>query len=238
MGRSLIQQRRGKGTSTFRALSFRYKGKPAHRSPGDEVAVGTIKDILHCPGHSSPLMEIRYEDKQNHLMLAPTGVKVGDTVECGEGAKLNIGNTMPIKNMPEGTIIHNIESQPGDGGKFVRSSGAGARIVARFKDRVVVELPSKKQKDFNPGCRATIGIVAGGGRKEKPFYKAGRKFHERKARRKYWPKVTGQAMNAVNHPFGGSRSSRKGRPTIAPKHAPPGRKVGMLRPRRTGRTKK
>ena len=99
-------------------------------------------------------------------------------------------------------------------------------------------LPSKKQKEFHPGCRASIGVVAGAGRKEKPFYKAGRKYHAMKAKNKYYPKTSAQSMNAVDHPFGNKRSSRKSKAKPAPRDAPPGRKVGMIRPRRTGRKKR
>ena len=96
-------------------------------------------------------------------------------------------------------------------------------------------MPSKKQKQFNPRCRATIGVVAGSGRVEKPFLKAGTKFFKMKAKNKLWPKTSGGAMNAVDHPFGNKRTSRKSKARPAPRDAPPGRKVGMIRPRRTGR---
>ena len=102
------------------------------------------------------------------------------------------------------------------------------------ENEVVIVLPSKKQKIFHPECRATIGTIAGSGRKEKPFLKAGTKYHYMKARNKLYPKTSGIAMNAVDHPHGTSRSSKKGHPTIARKNAPPGAKVGKIRPRRTG----
>ena len=241
MGKNLIQQRRGKGSGTFKAPSHRYKGKVSHVKLKSDVDVvsGVVKDILHCPGHSSPVAEVAFEGKkEKRLMIAPEGIKVGDVIFAGEGAEIMVGNIVPLKNIPMGTLIYNIESQPGDGGKFVRSSGASAKVVSKVKGKVSVELPSKKQKVFDPDCRACIGVVAGSGRKEKPFYKAGRKYHAKKAKGKFYPITTAQAMNAVDHPFGGSRSSRKGRPTIAPRFAPPGRKVGMIRPRRTGRKKR
>ena len=100
------------------------------------------------------------------------------------------------------------------------------------------DLPSSKTKDFNPDCRACIGIIAGSGRKEKPFLKAGTKHHAMKARNKLYPSVSGTSQNAVDHPFGGSSSSVKGRPTQAPRNAPPGRKVGKIAPTRTGRKKR
>ena len=145
---------------------------------------------------------------------------------------------MHLKDIPEGTLIFNIESKPGDGGKFVRASGTNAKVLAQSGKETVVLLPSKKKKTFLNQCRATIGIVAGAGRPEKPFLRAGTKKLKMKQKNKIWPVVSGAAMNAIDHPFGGKRSSRKGRPTIAPKYAPPGRKVGMLKPRRTGRRKK
>lgn len=239
MGKSLIQQRRGKGSSVFRAPSHRYRGKAIHVTLRADVPVvsGKVLDLVHCPGHSSPIAEVEF-DKEKVLMIAPEGIRVGDTISAGQEAKLRVGNILHLKNIPIGTDVYNIESQPGDGGKFVRSSGASARILSKMKGKVYIELPSKKQKEFHPNCRASIGVVAGAGRKEKPFYKAGRKYHAMKAKNKFYPSVTAQSMNAVDHPFGGSRSSRKGRPTIAPRFAPPGRKVGMLSPRRTGRKKR
>jgi len=144
---------------------------------------------------------------------------------------------LPLNLIPEGVIIYNIESVPGDGGRFVRASGVGARIISKTSKKIVVELPSKKKKEFHPNCRATIGNVAGSGRVEKPFFKAGRKFYAMRAKNKLWPIVSGGAMNAVDHPFGNKRSSRKAKAKPVPKNAPPGRKVGMLRPRHTGRNK-
>ena len=102
---------------------------------------------------------------------------------------------------------------------------------------IVVELPSKKKKVLNPQCRASIGVVAGGGRKEKPFIKAGNKFKAMKARSKLYPKVCGQSMNAVDHPHGGTRSSKKNYPYTVSRHTPPGAKVGKIASRRTGKKK-
>ena len=145
---------------------------------------------------------------------------------------------MPLKDIPEGTLIFNIESQPGDGGKFVRSSGSFAKIVSKLDKYAIVQFPSKKQKRFNPNCRACIGTIAGGGRLEKPLLKAGVKYYKMRAKNKLWPKVSGGAQNAVDHPFGTSRSSRKSKARPAPRGAPPGRKVGMLASKRTGKKKR
>ncbi len=238
MGRNLISQRRGKGSATFRAPSFRWAGKVEHRhlsQPG--TLTGEVRDLVRSQGHSTPLAEVRYADGEDDLLLAPEGLRVGDKVAIGADAPVQPGNTLPLRNLPEGTLIFNIENSPGDGGKFVRSSGTFARVVAKLNDAVIVILPSKKEKVFNPNCLATVGVCAGGGRKEKPFLKAGKKYHAMRKKNLYWPRVKGVAKNAQDHPFGGSRSLRKGRPTVAPRNAPPGRKVGMIRARRTGRRK-
>lgn len=238
MGKNLIQQARGKGGPTYRAPSFRYEGRASHRAYDEDIVKGQIIDIIHCQGHSAPLAQIRYDDGETCLLLAAEGIKVGDVVESGKGAQAEIGNTTTLGNLPEGTIVYNLESQPGDGGKFVRASGTFARVVAKVKDKVIVQLPSKKEREFNPDCRACIGVIAGGGRTEKPFMKAGNKYYKMAAKNKLWPSVSGTSMNAVDHPFGGKHSTKKGRPTTAPKYAPPGRKVGMIRPRKSGRAKK
>jgi len=140
-------------------------------------------------------------------------------------------------DIPEGALVNNIEGMPGDGGKFIRSSGVFGTIVGKTKGKVVVKLPSKKEKSFNENCRATVGVVAGGGRLEKPFMKAGTKYFAMKTKGKLWPITSGVAMNAVDHPFGCGRGRHMGKPSIAPKFAPPGRKVGQVKARRTGRRK-
>ena len=103
---------------------------------------------------------------------------------------------------------------------------------------ITVELPSKKQKTFLPDCRATIGVIAGSGKQEKPFVKAGTRYHAMKAKGKLYPRTSGVAMNAVDHPFGSGRGRHMGKSQIPPRFASPGRKVGMIRARRTGRRKK
>ncbi len=237
MGKNITSQKRGRGSSTYRAPSHRYIGSAHFDKLSDKPKQGIVEDLVHSIGHSSPLMQIKYEDSSRTLLMAPEGIMKGEKVYSGNNAEISLGSVTALKNIPEGTLVFNIEQNPGDGGKFVRSSGTFARILAKSEKNITLMLPSKKQKMFNPNCRACIGVVSGGGRTEKPFVKAGKKYHAMQARNKYWPKVAGVAMNAVDHPFGGSRSQRKGRPTIAPRDAPPGRKVGMIRPRHTGRNK-
>lgn len=239
MGKSLIQQRRGKGSPRFRAPSFRYKGAVnyARYEEGKSISAH-IGDILHSSGHSAPLMELKYSNGETGLLQAPEGIKVGDEIEMGKDAEIRAGNVLPLRSIPEGTSIYNIESNPGDGGKFVKASGAFAKIITKIEDGIVVELPSSKRRTFLPECKAVIGVVAGSGRTEKPFLKAGTRFYAMTAKNKMWPQVSGTSMNSVNHPFGGSSSHAKGRPTQSSRNSPPGRKVGKIAPKRTGRHKR
>jgi large subunit ribosomal protein L2 len=231
MGKRIIAQRRGRGTMTYRTHGFNYEG--CAKLPSRAVS-GIVKDIITCRAHSAPLIKIRYDNNKDGLLIAPENIKVGDTISIGNG-EIATGNTLPLCDMNEGMLIYNIEARPGDGGKFVRASGTFAKILNKLENnRVIVALPSKRKKTFHGNCRASIGVVAGGGRTEKPIMKAGTKFYKMKAKNKLWPKVSGHSMNAVDHPFGNKRSSRKSKARPCPRSAPPGRKVGYIAARRTG----
>jgi len=232
MGKLLIQQRRGKGSPTYRSPSFRFKGKIKLNKLGKETINGKIIDIIHCQGHTSPLIQIRYDNGEEILTSAPEGVRVGETVVAGSNIPIKSGNILPLKDIPEGTTIYNIENIPGDGGKLVRTSGSSAKIVSKLSNKIIVKLPSNRQKEFKPECRACIGVIAGSGRTDKPILKAGKKYFMKKAKNKLWPKVSGVSMNAVDHPFGGSSSHTKGRPLQSGKNDPPGRKVGNIAPKK------
>jgi large subunit ribosomal protein L2 len=231
MGKRILQQRRGRGTAKYRSPGHRFKGPIEH-----PLENGKVVDVINCPGHSAPLISVVQQNKEKIISPAPQGIKIGDQISVG-GKEIRMGHVLRLKDIPEGTAVYNIESRPGDGGKFVRASGAFAKVMTKAVKTIIVKLPSRKEKSFHPECRAAIGIVAGSGRLEKPFLKAGIKYHKMRARNKPYPSVSGTSMNAVDHPFGGTQSSHKGKPTIAPKHAPPGRKVGKIRPRRTGKQK-
>ncbi|MCG1003962.1 MULTISPECIES: 50S ribosomal protein L2 [Halobacterium] len=236
MGRRIQGQRRGRGTSTFRAPSHRYKAELSHRKTEDtDVLSGEVVDIEHDPARSAPVANVEFEDGDQRLVLASEGVAVGDTLEVGISASIEEGNTLPLGEIPEGVPICNVESQPGDGGKFARASGVNADLVTHERDAAVVQLPSGEVKRLSPDCRATIGVVAGGGRTDKPFVKAGNKHHKMKTRGGKWPIVRGVAMNAVDHPFGGGGRQHPGRPKSVSRNAPPGRKVGDIASKRTGR---
>ncbi len=235
MGQRIRGQRRGRGGSTFQAPSHRYKTDARHgTTEDDETLVGEVVEIEHDPARSAPVALVSFADEQRYV-LVPEGIGVGDELQVGVSAEIAQGNTLPLAEIPEGVPVCNVEARPGDGGKFARASGVNATLITHDRNAAVVQLPSGEVKRLDPRCRATIGVVAGGGRTEKPFVKAGKKFHKVKSRGTVWPRVRGVAMNAVDHPFGGGGRQHPGRPKSVSKNAPPGRKVGDFSSRRTGR---
>jgi len=196
---------------------------------------GRVVELVHDPGRGSPVAEVVLKGGGSFLMVAPEGLKVGQTIEVGSQAAPKLGNILPLKCIPEGTQVCNVEVKPGDGGKLARSSGVYATVVSHAPDKTVIQLPSGELKQVNPLCRATIGVVAGGGRVEKPFLKAGKKYHLSRVKAWKYPTVRGKAMSPYAHPHGGG--SHPTGSTPAAKTAPPGAKVGHIAPRRTGRRK-
>jgi len=238
MGSRLIQQRRGKGSPTYKSPQFRFLGGVCYPSGQDKVVKGEVIDIMNCRGHSAPLAYIEFDDGQACLIPAPEKLAVGDVVEAGETKSVAIGSIVLLKNIPAGTAIAGIELTPGSGPKVVRTGGSAARVVEQAKTDVVIQLPSRKKLRLNPRCRAIIGKIAGGGRTEKPFVKAGKKMHAMRARNKLYPRTKGVSMNAFDHPFGGTHPRTKGMSKSTSRHAPPGRKVGHIASSRTGRKKR
>ncbi len=230
MGKTIIQQARGHGSKTYQVRPRAYIFRIGY--PGLNVS-GKLKVIklLNSSGHTAPLAKIIINN-QSYYVPACTGLCEGQEIEMG-GNNLSFGNITPLRNLPVETKIFNIEIRPGDGGKIGRTSGNYGVVVRNDKTGVLVLLSSKKEKIFNPDCRATIGIVAGQGRKLKPVVKAGKKWHMMKARNKLWPRTSAVKFNAVDHPFGSGRGKRI-KSKIAKRDAPAGAKVGHLRPRRTG----
>ncbi|MDI6858886.1 MAG: 50S ribosomal protein L2 [Methanocellales archaeon] len=236
MGKRLGSQVRGKGTPTYRAPSHKYKADLKHvKTDEDETVRGIVVGIEHDPARSAPIAKVRFDNGEERLLLVPEGVAVGDEIACGISAEIKPGNTLPLAEIPEGIPICNIESQPGDGGSFARASGVYGILVAHDVHRTVVQLPSGEMKWLNPRCKATVGVVAGGGRTDKPFIKAGKKYHKMKVRAGKYPRVRGVAINVVDHPFGGGGSQHPGRPKTVSRGAPPGAKVGSIAARRTGK---
>jgi len=245
MGKRILAQRRGRGSSTFRAPSHRYKGNLEHvRVNKNELVSGRVLEILHDPARSAPIARIEIERAsgtekklEEQFIIIPEGVGEGDEVAYGDPAAIKIGNTVPLRHIPEGFMICNIEARPNDGGRFVRSSGGSATVLAHEQEteQTLIVLPSGQKKWLSSDCFATIGVVAGGGRTEKPFVKAGKKYHKMKAHSGKYPKVRGVAMNPVDHPHGGGSHQHVGKSKTPGRGAPPGRKVGSIAAKRTGR---
>lgn len=233
MGKPLNQQRRGKGSPSFRRPSHRFVSS-AKMPIYKENIRGEVLGFVDDPSKQTLLMEILCEDRTKHYMLAPEGIKIGDMVYFGSGAEVKTGNILPISDLPEGTPIFNVELNPYDGGRLVRSSGTCAYIVGHGDGLTSIKMPSKAIKTLKDTCRAIIGIASGSGRQELPFLKAGKKWHAMKAKNMYWPHNRGVHMNAVDHPFGG-KEHHKGKSSCTSRNASPGRKVGHIAARRTGR---
>jgi large subunit ribosomal protein L2 len=241
MGKRIIAQRRGRGTSTYKNHNKGSSKTSYNVFEKDAIIRGEIVDIIHSKSHSAPLMKVKYENGREAFLPAYVGAYIGKEFVVDQQTTSHenpeVGNAYMIGALPEGTSVYNIELTPGDSSKLVKSGGSFAKIVSHNKGMTRVLLPSKKEKLLHSHCRAIVGEIGGGGRLEKPFLKAGLKAMYMAKTNKLYPKVSGVAMSAFDHPHGSTRSLRKGRPTIAPANAPPGRKVGMIRPRHTGRNK-
>lgn len=235
MGKRLIQQRRGRFNGRYTAPSHRYRGKVSYYQD-NKSRQGVIEDFIHDPGRTAPLAIARMENNRTIKVIASEGSKVGDIIKFSNDIEdMKIGNIIPVGQIEEGYPVYNIELKPGDGGKLVRSGGGSATIVSHGSDKTVIRLPSGQFKTIPSACRATIGAVAGGGRKDKPFLKAGKKHIARRVTGKQHPVVRGVAMNSVSHPHGGGGHQHVGKPYTVKRGASPGRKVGSIAAKRTGR---
>lgn len=239
MPKRTIPQRRGKG-SVFRAMpngvaDVAYINIDERQQ--NDILIGEIVDIVNDSSRTGILAEVMFENGAKEYVIAAEGIRVGQRVQYGKNAELAVGNVMPLSSAAEGCPVFNIETSPGDGGKLVRGSGGYALVLTKDAKNVYIKLPSNKTLSVSPECRATVGMVAAGGRPEKPVIKAGRKFFAMKAKRRHWPIVRGVAMNPSSHPFGGGQH-HPGKSKSTSRHAPPGRKVGAIASKRTGRKKK
>jgi len=235
MGKRLIQQRRGRTKGKFEAPSHRSRGEIKYAQDTGKHE-GVVEDIIHDPGRTAPLASIRLDNDKKILTLAPEGIEIGDKIKfTDDKSEVAVGNVLPIGKIPEGVPVYNIELSPGDGGKLVRAGGSNATVVSHDLKRTVVQLPSGQFKTLASSCRATIGILAGGGRKDKPFLKAGKKHIAYRLRGKQYPVVRGVAMNPVAHPHGGGSHQHVGKPSTIKRGASPGKKVGSVAAKKTGR---
>jgi large subunit ribosomal protein L8e len=245
MGRVIRGQRKGKG-SVFRSHTTHRKGAAKLRSldysERHGYVKGVVKELVHDPGRGAPLARVAFRHTykykiEKELMIAAEGMYTGQFIYCGKKAKLAVGNVLPLSEMPEGTIACNIEQKVGSRGNIARCSGNYVIVVSQKPDenKTRIKLPSGSKRSVSGSCRGMVGIVAGGGRMDKPLLKAGRAYYKYKAKRNEWPKVRGVAMNPVDHPHGGGNHQHIGHPSTVRRDAPPGQKVGLIAARRTGR---
>jgi large subunit ribosomal protein L2 len=237
MGHRISTQARGKGGPTYRAPSHQYKAELKHFGSALETVRATVIDIEHDPARHTPIAVVKIEGKiaeKKEYALITEGVGIGQELVWGPEATVENGNSLPLSAIPTGVAVCNIEARPGDGGKFVRSSGVQAVIIGKSEGKVGVRMPSGKPKWFNEACLATVGLVAGGGRCDKPILKAGKQYHKMKSSATRWPRTRGVAMNVIDHPFGGGGHQHPGHPKTVARGASPGQKVGSVAARRTG----
>jgi large subunit ribosomal protein L8e len=212
MGKVVRSQRFGKG-GIFKAHTCGRKGpvsmKTLDFAEKHGYCKGVVKDIVHDSGRGAPVAQIQFKQvyrfgRTNTLLAAPEGMYSGQFIFAGRKATLAIGNILPVGSIPEGTVICNIEAKVGDCGKMCRASGQYSIIVSQDLEKGVcrIRLPSGSKKTISGKCRAMIGLIAGGGRTDKPMLKAGRAFHKYRVKRNEWPKVRGVCMNPVDHPNG------------------------------------
>lgn len=241
MGKRIRVQRRGRGGPTYRASTHKRVAPVQYPSTTKEyletAIKGVVEEFLHDPGRGSPLALIRFENGETCYTVVPEGVYVDQQIQMGGRASVEVGNILPVGRITEGTMVCNIELHPGDGGKIARSSGAYATVVAHTPQGTIIKLPSRKTKYLNGHCRATIGVISGAGRTEKPFLKAGAKFHLMKAKGHKYPRTRGRAMIAAVHPYGSSKKSARKVTTVS-RHAPPGQKVGLIAAKGAGQKKR
>jgi len=246
MGRVVRGQRKGNPDSIYKSHTF-HRVAPCRLRVADYAerhgyVKGVVKDIMHDPGRGAPLAKVQFNDcnhyrKVTEFFVAVEGMYVGQYIYCGAKARLATGNILPINKIPEGTTVCNVEKYAGDGGQFAKASGTFVTVIGQSEDgaKTRIKLPSGHRKTIVGQSRAMLGIVAGGGRNEKPILKAGVKHYMFKPKRKMFPKVRGVCMNPVEHPHGGGNHQHVGKPTTIGRGKPAGRKVGLIAARRTGR---
>ena len=188
-GRITVRHQGGGNRQKYRIIDFK-------RKKDDMFA--TVIGIEYDPNRSANIALVQYEDGEKAYILAPVGLKDGDKVVSGPNADIRTGNCLPIENIPVGTMIHNIELKPGQGGKMVRTAGGEAQLMAKEGNYAHIRLPSGEMRLVLAKCRATIGTIGNTDHENIKLGKAGRKRHMGVR-----PTVRGTVMNPVDHPHGG-----------------------------------
>lgn len=233
-------QRIGRGSPSFRASirrKFRLKF-PSQHVASLGLVKGIVRALAHDPARGSPVAEVELPDGNRFAVAAVQGISEGQTILIGREAPIGTANIIQIGTAPEGTVLSSIELIPGDGGKLARASGSYATVMGQVGEKTLVRLPSKRLMELPSQSLGVVGVVGGSGRPDIPFLKAGAKYHWMKAKRRPYPRVRGVAMVSALHPFGGGSHKKPGKSTTVSRFAPPGRKVGLIAARRTGRRKR
>lgn len=202
-GRITSRRRGGGNKARYRRIDFRRNkdGVPAK-----------VAHIEYDPNRNARIALLHYKDGEKRYILLPNRVKVGDVIQSGPGADIRPGNALPLRNIPVGTVVHNVELKPGAGGKMARSAGSSVQLVAKEGQMASLRLPSGEVRMIAMDCRATVGEVGNPEAELVSLGKAGR--NRWKGRR---PKVRGVAMNPVDHPLGGGEGkSSGGRHPVSP----------------------
>jgi len=216
-GRKTARHRGGGHKQQYRIIDFK------RRKDGVPAKVATIE---YDPNRTCRIALLHYLDGEKRYILAPKDLKVGDTVNSGQGSDIRPGNAMPMRFIPVGTVVHNVELKPGGGGKMARSAGSSVQLVAKEGDFATLRLPSTEMRRVPIDCIATVGEV---GNSEHELIKIG------KAGRNRWkgvkPQTRGVAMNPVDHPHGGGEGKTSGgRHPVSPWGKPEGRTRDKTKP--------
>lgn len=207
----VVTKRRTNGRNNQGRITTRHRGGGARRfyrimnfklAPG---VTATIEAIEYDPNRSAHIARIKDSENTYHYILAAQGMKVGQKIQSDPEAPIEIGNRLPLKNIPIGSVIHAIELQPGKGAQMVRSAGASAQLVARDEQYAQVKLPSGEVRMINVNCSASMGVIGNEQHQNVKIGKAGRNRHLGKR-----PGVRGVVMNAADHPHGGGDGGRHG----------------------------
>lgn len=196
-----------------------------------------VVDIVHETGRDAPLARVKFENGTWSLVPSVLGTRIGSKFQFGLKSDISSGNVISIQNIPDGTLVCNIERRFGDGGSLVKSAGSYATVFSHGKEGVTLKLPSGKFTTLHPQNRAMIGVLAGGGAGDRPFMRAGAAWRKMRARGRKYPIVRGVAQAVYVHPHGGGRHQHVGRSSTVSRNAPPGRKVGSIAARKTGRSR-
>ncbi len=195
-GKITVRFRGGGARKKYRIIDFKRRK--------DNIAA-VVEAIEYDPNRTCHIALLKYEDGEKRYILAPLGVTVGETIESGEKVEPKPGNCLPLKSIPNGLEVHNIELNPGQGGKMVRSAGASAQIAAKDAGWIHLILPSGEMRMVQETCRATVGQIGNVDHQNVKIGKAGRKRHMGRK-----PHVRGKAMNPVAHPLGGGEGRANG----------------------------